>query len=344
MVSLFSIVALAETSGLFNADATPKQQFQQSGPDAPVSPPSPSQSPAPADDNAINNTTPNHATRHKTKSADAHSQNDQDLESQISRLNQLHLLFQQQTDQKIEALTSLNQDLQTRLEKVTPAVAMLNQEVTELQNQLKVLSAARSTKEASSAAASPLMKKVQAMDKNLSAEMKIFVLGLFFIFAMFIGYLMPRRTKVIYETREVPAQVVPSIEKPRVSAPAQVSETPAPPAINPAITAAAAAKRQPRIIINQDAPPPKPVPPVVAPPPKVEQPKSVPVMDDDTKSEYDFMGSDEAIPAKLDLARAYVAMEDYKAAQEVINQIMQKGNEKQKQEAAHILEGIPVAS
>ncbi len=36
------------------------------------------------------------------------------------------------------------------------------------------------------------------------------------------------------------------------------------------------------------------------------------------QGEYDFMGSSEAIPAKLDLARAYIAMEDFTSARETL--------------------------
>lgn len=62
---------------------------------------------------------------------------------------------------------------------------------------------------------------------------------------------------------------------------------------------------------------------------------------DDIKDEYDFMGSDEATPAKLDLARAYLAMEDYKAAKKVLDQVMKTGDDKQRTEARKMLSKIP---
>jgi len=62
---------------------------------------------------------------------------------------------------------------------------------------------------------------------------------------------------------------------------------------------------------------------------------------DDTASEYDFMGSSEAIPAKLDLARAYIAMEDYVAAKRTLKEIAAEGNAQQQQEAKDLLESIP---
>ncbi|GEM_PF-4939061 len=61
---------------------------------------------------------------------------------------------------------------------------------------------------------------------------------------------------------------------------------------------------------------------------------------DDTRGEYDFMGSTEGIPAKLDLARAYIAMEDYNAARETLNEILEEGNEEHQQEARSLLNKI----
>ncbi|HYF97539.1 MAG TPA: FimV/HubP family polar landmark protein [Coxiellaceae bacterium] len=65
--------------------------------------------------------------------------------------------------------------------------------------------------------------------------------------------------------------------------------------------------------------------------------------DDDTKNEYDFMGSSEGIPAQLDLARAYIAMENYTAAEGVLHQVLAKGDAAQQQEAQDLLAKIPKA-
>jgi len=62
--------------------------------------------------------------------------------------------------------------------------------------------------------------------------------------------------------------------------------------------------------------------------------------EDDTKNEYDFMGSSEGIPAQLDLARAYIAMENYKAAEAVIAQVLAKGDADQQQQAKDLLAKI----
>lgn len=56
-----------------------------------------------------------------------------------------------------------------------------------------------------------------------------------------------------------------------------------------------------------------------------------------TESEYDFMGSVEAIPAKLDLARAYVAMGDKPAAEAALKEVLAKGDPKQKKAAEGLL-------
>jgi FimV-like protein len=63
--------------------------------------------------------------------------------------------------------------------------------------------------------------------------------------------------------------------------------------------------------------------------------------EDDTKNEYDFMGSSEGIPAQLDLARAYIAMENYKDARKVLAQVMTKGDANQQQQAKALLMEIP---
>ncbi len=63
--------------------------------------------------------------------------------------------------------------------------------------------------------------------------------------------------------------------------------------------------------------------------------------DDDTKNEYDFMGSSEGIPAQLDLARAYMAMENYVAANAVLQRVVAKGDAIQQQQAKELLAKIP---
>ncbi|MCH9770752.1 MAG: hypothetical protein K0U12_07730 [Gammaproteobacteria bacterium] len=57
---------------------------------------------------------------------------------------------------------------------------------------------------------------------------------------------------------------------------------------------------------------------------------------DDTKTEYDFLNTQEAIPAKLDLARAYIAMEDYNSAKTALNEVLKHGNDEQKKAAQQL--------
>lgn len=63
-------------------------------------------------------------------------------------------------------------------------------------------------------------------------------------------------------------------------------------------------------------------------------------IDKDTESEYDFMGSSEGIPAKLDLARAYIDMGDNKAARDILDEIIKQGNKEQQEEAQGLLARI----
>ncbi len=58
---------------------------------------------------------------------------------------------------------------------------------------------------------------------------------------------------------------------------------------------------------------------------------------DDTEGEYDYMGSAESIPAKLNLAHAYIKMENFTGAKEVLQEVIQKGTEEQKSTAKELL-------
>lgn len=58
---------------------------------------------------------------------------------------------------------------------------------------------------------------------------------------------------------------------------------------------------------------------------------------EDTKGDYDFMGTAEAIPAKLDLARSYMAMNDYEQAGWVLKTVLEKGNKEQRAEAQMLM-------
>ncbi|HLB56505.1 MAG TPA: FimV/HubP family polar landmark protein [Coxiellaceae bacterium] len=68
------------------------------------------------------------------------------------------------------------------------------------------------------------------------------------------------------------------------------------------------------------------------------------VLADDTKSEYDFMGTKAAIPAKLDLARSYMAMNDHEQARAVLKTVLEKGDEEQRIVAEALLTKINKAT
>lgn len=62
--------------------------------------------------------------------------------------------------------------------------------------------------------------------------------------------------------------------------------------------------------------------------------------DEDLKDEYDFMGSNEGIPAKLDLARAYIDMQDHVAAKQVLQEILSQGDSAQQAAAQALLKTL----
>lgn len=64
------------------------------------------------------------------------------------------------------------------------------------------------------------------------------------------------------------------------------------------------------------------------------------LLDEDTKNEYDFMGTREAIPAKLDLARSYMEMNDHDQAYAILKTVMELGNENQRTEAQLLIQKI----
>ena len=62
--------------------------------------------------------------------------------------------------------------------------------------------------------------------------------------------------------------------------------------------------------------------------------------DEDLRDEYDFIGT-AVIPAKLDLARAYMDMDDCLAAQQVLTQVLQEcQDESYQRQAKHMLAQI----
>jgi FimV-like protein len=61
---------------------------------------------------------------------------------------------------------------------------------------------------------------------------------------------------------------------------------------------------------------------------------------DCSDDDYDFMDGEESHQSKLDLARAYIAMEDYKAAKKVLNDVLKHGDDAQKAEASELMKRV----
>lgn len=66
---------------------------------------------------------------------------------------------------------------------------------------------------------------------------------------------------------------------------------------------------------------------------------SMPAVTDD-EGEFDYLNSDEAIPAKIDLARAYIDMGEFSNAREILADIRHRGNSEQQQAAQSLLSKI----
>lgn len=62
------------------------------------------------------------------------------------------------------------------------------------------------------------------------------------------------------------------------------------------------------------------------------------------EADYDFLGSEEGVDALLDLARAHIAMQDYHQARNVLNQVLERGDEQQRQTAQDLLGNFPYIS
>lgn len=68
--------------------------------------------------------------------------------------------------------------------------------------------------------------------------------------------------------------------------------------------------------------------------------KKMPQITEGIKEEYDFMSGEEGVAARLNLARAYVDMGNNQAAEQILKEVMARGNETQKAEAEKLLQKI----
>ena len=204
-----------------------------------------------------------------------------ELESELSELNQANVVFQQQTDQRIDILNQQDAVLTAKLANIGQILSVLTQEITQLgdqvksaQQQLVVVGGDGKTLPLKSNTGT-ISDFTQQPATNKAIQYLLYVVVVLLLVLIFM--LMPRRRgdKVVAEN---------FVPKTRAS------------------------------IDVQDT--------------------------NDTKDEYDFMGSKEAIPAKLALARAYLAMEDYKSAKKVLTQVVKVGDKDQKKEAQGMLDQI----
>lgn len=86
---------------------------------------------------------------------------------------------------------------------------------------------------------------------------------------------------------------------------------------------------------EEDEPDPKKLPTT---PPNTEEKKAPELSEEnDIRDEYDFMSTQQAIPAKLDLARAYIDMGDPAAARKVLQEVLLNGDETQVHEAKQLM-------
>lgn len=76
--------------------------------------------------------------------------------------------------------------------------------------------------------------------------------------------------------------------------------------------------------------------------PRIDDSAAADEADKELEDEYDFINSTEGIPAKLDLARAYIDMDDMTGAKQILQEVIKYGNSTHQREAQHLLSHIEV--
>ncbi|NVK39589.1 MAG: peptigoglycan-binding protein LysM, partial [Gammaproteobacteria bacterium] len=61
---------------------------------------------------------------------------------------------------------------------------------------------------------------------------------------------------------------------------------------------------------------------------------------DNLDNDLDFLSGTDESETKLDLARAYIDMEDQEGAREILQEVLEEGNDQQKQEATKLLDSL----
>jgi len=276
----FSLLGFASSGGMFN-EATPEQSYQSA--QSPEQPPTASSDVSEmAKVKSIIKRSKEEVGSHRNamlkKQSLTPSQSPKPhvakaLKSQLSLLSQAELLYQQQTNQKIESLTEENQALRAKMNKLTEALLLINQQFSQLKPKSQVTG--------SMSFATPKVDRKEGFSSDWLQNFRSRFYGVTEYLAFSIMALLLILMVILLKRN-----------KPQVSAP----------------TAEAVA-------VNQDD-------------------------DVDTRDEYDFMSSREAIPAKLDLARTYVEMGDKDAAQSVLQEVLRDGDADQQDAAVNLLNEI----
>lgn len=178
---------------------------------------------------------------------------DTSLQAQLSQLNQAMLLYQQQGDQRIEAMASKNDMIMSELKNLNQVMLELTREVNVLQAQQAALSSLQHVNVSSVSG----WRETYFGWLSKLGEANYLDLILMIVLLSLLGFL---------------------VFKFRQNTPKNTSS-------------------------------------------------------DDTKDEYNFMSTNEAVPAILDLARAYVAMENFSQAKSALQTVLAKGNEAERREA-----------
>ena len=69
----------------------------------------------------------------------------------------------------------------------------------------------------------------------------------------------------------------------------------------------------------------------------VEPPQAEMAGDVEEEDEFDFLSGTDESATKLDLARAYIDMGDQEGARDILNEVIEEGNEQQQQEARDMM-------
>ncbi|MCH8551371.1 MAG: hypothetical protein LAT62_05505 [Natronospirillum sp.] len=85
-----------------------------------------------------------------------------------------------------------------------------------------------------------------------------------------------------------------------------------------------------------------PAPAMDEPIPEPQEPAMSAAADDEGEwdEDFDFLAGTDEIATKLDLARAYIDMEDGEGARDILNEVIEEGNDQQKSDARKLLETI----